>query len=128
MSGGLRVDKWLWYARFCKSRSLAQAICERGQVRINGDVVSKPNRQVRPGDGIAIELGTVRRHLEVIALGTRRGPASEAAMLYVETAPPEKLTSDEAPSPLYRPPGSGRPTKKERRSLEKFFGVGRPED
>jgi ribosome-associated heat shock protein Hsp15 len=88
---------------------------------INGEKVEKPNRLVRVGDQIVVTIGPVRRTVSVNALGVRRGPAPEAALLYEELGPPERLDGAKKKAPLYRPPGSGRPTKRERRALEKFF-------
>lgn len=127
MSDGLRVDKWLWFARFCKSRSLAQAHCKEGRIDINGETSRKPNRLIHVGDLVVFTLGPVRRTVTVTALGLRRGPASEAASLYDEPHPPERLDGPKTKAPLYRVPGSGRPTKRERRALEKFFIESRSE-
>ena len=88
---------------------------------INGKKIEKPNRPVRIGDQIVITIGPVRRTVSVHALAVRRGPASEAVLLYEEPCPPERLDGAKKKAPLYRPPGSGRPTKRERRALEKFF-------
>lgn len=121
MKEGLRIDKWLWFARFCKSRSLAQNLCAEGRVLIDGEKIDKPNRLVRIGDMVVVTLGPIRRTVEVKALGTRRGPATEAAELFNEPQPPERLDGAKREAPLYRTPGTGRPTKRERRALEKFF-------
>ena len=81
----LRIDKWLWFARFCKSRSLAAAWCVGGEVTLNGAVVTKPAQLLRPGDVLVIPAGPRRRRMvRVLALGARRGPASEARILYEE--------------------------------------------
>lgn len=121
MKEGLRVDKWLWFARFCKSRSLAQTLCTEGRVFVDGEEVEKPNRLIRVGNVLVITLGPIRRTVIVQSLGARRGPASEAVQLYEERDPPERLDGAKKESPLHRAPGSGRPTKRERRALEKFF-------
>lgn len=125
MKDGLRIDKWLWFARFCKSRSLAQTLCTEGRVFVDGEKIEKPNRLVRVGQTVMVTLGPIRRTVIVQALGARRGPAPEAALLYDEPAPAERLDGAKRESPLHRPPGSGRPTKRERRALEKFFLEGR---
>jgi ribosome-associated heat shock protein Hsp15 len=80
----LRIDKWLWFARFCKSRSLAQHLVEEGEVSLNGQAVGKPSTTVRPGDELVLPLGRDRRRVRVLALATRRGPAPEAHTLYDE--------------------------------------------
>lgn len=84
----LRLDKWLWYARFCKSRNVAAALCEEGRVRCNGSVVTKAHAGVRPGDVLTFALGRHIRVIRVMALGQRRGPAAEAQALYQDLAPP----------------------------------------
>lgn len=121
--GTLRIDKWLWHARFRKTRGLAQDLCTGGHVTLNGATITKPSATVRPGDHLELILGPYRRRLRVVALGERRGPAPEAQALYEETAPPERLHDPVmAPAPAPRPAGSGRPTKRERRALEKLRG------
>ncbi|MBT4738851.1 MAG: RNA-binding S4 domain-containing protein [Rhodospirillaceae bacterium] len=121
MSDGLRIDKWLWFARFCKTRSLAQNLCTDGRVTVNEEKIGKPNRLIRAGDKVVITIGPIRRTVSVSALGVRRGPAPEAVLLYEELNPPERLDGAKKMAPLYRTPGSGRPTKRDRRALEKFF-------
>ncbi len=122
-----RVDKWLWFARFGKTRAIAQKLVERGQVTLNGAKVKKVSSQVRVGDKVFVVLGTVKRSVTVLGLGEKRGPAEVAKLLYDEPAPKEKLTSETAALPLYKPmlireKGAGRPTKKDRRALAKELG------
>ncbi len=81
---GLRLDKWLWQARFFKTRALAAALAGRRKVRINRMLVTKPHYRVRPGDVLTFPQGHAIRIVRVLALGTRRGPASEAQALYEE--------------------------------------------
>ena len=81
-----RLDQWLWFARFAKSRSLAARLCAGGAVAINGSTVTKPNHTVRVGDFVVVPQGRVQRTVQVLALGVRRGPAAEARTLYRETA------------------------------------------
>lgn len=88
LPGRLRLDKWLWYARFCKTRSLAATLCAAGVVRCSGQVVTKPHAQVRPGDVLTFPLGSHIRVIRVLALGSRRGPASAARALYEDLDPP----------------------------------------
>ena len=78
----LRLDKWLWFARFCKSRALGQDWIETGKVAINGQVVHKASSLVRLGDWIDLDVGRQGRAVRVKALGERRGPAPEAQALY----------------------------------------------
>jgi ribosome-associated heat shock protein Hsp15 len=100
MSATLRLDKWLWFARFVKSRADAQKLIERGQVTLNGQVVQKTSAAVRPGDALVIVIASSRHAVSIAALGTRRGPAPEAQALYVRTMPPERLGFEEAALPL----------------------------
>lgn len=114
----VRIDKWLWFARFRKTRGLARDLCTGGHVKLNGATVAKPSAPIRPGDELELILGPFRRRVRVLALGERRGPAPEAQALYEEVAPPERLHDPVmAPTPV-RPAGSGRPTKRDRRALE----------
>jgi ribosome-associated heat shock protein Hsp15 len=113
---GRRLDKWLWFARFCKSRTLASKLCAAGKVRIGGELVHKAHYLVRPGDVLTFPQGPQIRVVRVVQLGARRGPATEARTLYEDLAPavpPE-------PAALRRDPGAGRPTKAERRALDRL--------
>lgn len=122
----LRIDKWLWHARFRKTRGLAQDLCTGGHVTLNGATIAKPSVLVRPGDQLELILGPYRRRVRVVALGQRRGPAPEAQALYEEIEPPERLQDPVmAPTPV-RPAGSGRPTKRERRAFEALRGRDSP--
>lgn len=80
--GRLRIDKWLWFARLVKSRSLAAEVVLAGQVRVNGQRIEKPGRAVGPGDVLTLALNGQVRVLRIRACGNRRGPAAEALMLY----------------------------------------------
>jgi ribosome-associated heat shock protein Hsp15 len=84
----LRLDKWLWHARILKSRSLAARLVSDGHVRINSIRADAPSKPVKPGDVLTIALERTVRVLRVVALGTRRGPASEAQTLYEDLSPP----------------------------------------
>ncbi|CCG07233.1 RNA-binding S4 domain-containing protein [Pararhodospirillum photometricum] len=119
-----RLDKWLWFARFCKTRTLAQALCGSGHVRRNGETVLKAAALVRPGDELTLVLGSVRRRVVVRAPGVRRGPAPEAQTLYDEPDPPQRLVDPVLEAPAVRLPGSGRPTKKDRRALDRLRDEG----
>jgi ribosome-associated heat shock protein Hsp15 len=79
---GLRIDKWLWHARFCKTRALAQRMAETGLIRLNGHRIEKPNALVRPGDVLTLPAAREVVVLRVLALGERRGPPAEARALY----------------------------------------------
>ncbi len=124
--GFLRLDKWLFYARFCKSRQVAAALCESGRLRVGGAIVAKPHYKLRVGDVLTFPQGRFIRVVRVEALAARRGPAPEARGLYEDLSPPEqqqplpgKPAAAKAPVPQ-REPGAGRPTKRERRQLDRF--------
>ncbi|WP_170363686.1 RNA-binding S4 domain-containing protein [Ruegeria arenilitoris] len=109
----LRIDKWLWHARFFKTRSLAAKQVSGGHVRINGDRAQKPAQTVGPGDVLTFVQGRVIRVVQVEILGARRGPATEARTLYTDL-------TEEKDNPPQNPgfEGKGRPTKKDRRALD----------
>jgi ribosome-associated heat shock protein Hsp15 len=117
-----RIDKWLWAARFYKTRSLAVEEIERGRVAVNGQEV-KPAREVKPGDTVALRQGHVAKVVLVKGLSNVRGPAPVAQQLYEET--PESLKAREiaaeqrrlAPEPAHSIE-QGRPTKRGRRELD----------
>jgi ribosome-associated heat shock protein Hsp15 len=88
----LRIDKWLWQARFFRNRSLAAAVVEAGHLRVNGQRVQKPGHAIAPGDTLTFPQANRIRLVRVTALGQRRGPAGEAQQLYLdldETAAPD---------------------------------------
>ena len=84
----MRIDKWLFFTRFIKTRSQAAALVDAGDVRINGKVAVKPAQAVKIGDVLIFPTGKRWRQVEVVQLGTRRGPAPEAQALYRELDPP----------------------------------------
>jgi ribosome-associated heat shock protein Hsp15 len=88
-----RLDQWLWFARFARSRSLAARLCAAGAVTINGSAATKPHQAVRVGDIVIVPQGGWRRTVRVRALGVRRGPASEARLLYEEADAARRLSS-----------------------------------
>jgi ribosome-associated heat shock protein Hsp15 len=87
-----RIDQWLWFARLVRTRSSAARLCAAGKVTLNGVAVRKPNHAVRLGDAIGAPQGAYQRTVRVLALGLRRGPASEARLLYEEIAVPLRLS------------------------------------
>ena len=119
--GSVRIDKWLWAARFFKSRSLAQKACNGGKVDING-VASRPHKPVRVGDIVEFTVGEWRRKVKVLRLSERRGPASVARELYEDMSPPPPRKERAIAPPPFREKGAGRPTKKERRQLRRLRG------
>lgn len=123
--GRLRIDKWLWAARFYKTRSLAARAVEGGKVKLNGER-AKPGKGVRPGDRLEVRSGELQWLVEVRAVSLRRGPASEAAKLYAED---EESSSRREHMLLMRRAGPhpahdthGRPTKRDRRMIRRFTG------
>ena len=117
MSDRLRIDKWLWQARFFKTRSLAAKVVQGGHCRINGQHVAKPAHMVGPGDVLTFPQARDVRVIRIEALGDRRGPAPEAQALYTDLSPPEPKPP--AP-PVPRYDGGGRPTKRDRRKLDEM--------
>lgn len=119
----LRIDKWLWFARVVKTRSAAAALCEDGSVRLNGTKVDQAHKAVRVGDVLTVALGNRVKVLKVVSLAERRGPYSEAQHIYEDLSPePPRF---ELPSPVAeRDAGSGRPTKAERRDIDRLKGGG----
>jgi ribosome-associated heat shock protein Hsp15 len=115
----MRLDKWLWAARFFKSRSLAAQACAGGKVDVN-DQAAKPAKVVRPGDLLKVTLPRGRRIVRVLALSERRGPGALAARLYQDLTPPPPPKAERVLPPVYRPRGAGRPTKRERRLMERM--------
>ncbi|ANP38303.1 MULTISPECIES: RNA-binding S4 domain-containing protein [Rhodobacterales] len=109
----IRIDKWLWHARFFKTRSLAAKQVSAGHVRLNADKISKPAQNVTPGDVLTFPQGRQIRVVRVEAIGERRGPAPEAQTLYFDMT--EKQESVPA-NPRFE--GKGRPDKKSRRALD----------
>ncbi len=121
----LRIDKWLWAARFFKTRSLAAQAVDGGRVRLNGARV-KPAKEVKPGDEVAVHIGELEWILDVRALSGRRGPAAEARKLYDERAESRerRRAAIEARKALPEPAFGlrGRPTKRDRRQLKRMTG------
>ncbi len=113
----LRLDKWLWAARFFKSRSLAAAACDGGKVDLNGHA-AKPSRAVRPGDLLEVTLPGGKRIARVRELSDRRGSGAQAALLFEDLTPPRPRETRLVP-PVSRPPGAGRPTKRDRRLIDR---------
>jgi ribosome-associated heat shock protein Hsp15 len=118
----VRLDKWLWAARFYKTRSLAHAACEGGKVDVNGQA-AKPSRAVRPGDRIRMTVGEWRRELVVTALSDRRGPGAQARTLYEDLSPPRPPRALRPLPAVVREAGLGRPTKRERRLHDRIRGA-----
>ncbi|OQM75143.1 RNA-binding S4 domain-containing protein [Manganibacter manganicus] len=121
--GRQRIDKWLFFARAVKSRSLAARLVSAGRVRINRDKSAQPSDNVKPGDVLTVTLERRILVWKVLAGGTRRGPFEEARALYEDmspTAAAKDATPASAMAPV-REAGSGRPTKKERRQTNRLL-------
>ncbi len=144
---GQRLDRWLWFARVTKTRTLATELVQSGRVRVNREKVSKPSATLKVGDVVTVTIRGVVRILKVAAHGARRGPAKEARELYEDLTPPKdpRAGAGQTPSAAgddndgatsaqtaaaepvaatgpvgQRIPGSGRPTKRDRRSLDRL--------
>ena len=117
--GRLRIDKWLWAARFYKTRSLAANAVEGGKVKLNGE-------RVKPGDELELRSGELQWRVEVRAVALRRGPAAEAALLYTEgeesRARREQMIAMRRAGPHPAQGAHGRPTKRDRRMIRRFTG------
>ncbi len=119
----VRIDRWLWSARFYKSRALAADACDGGKVEVNGHT-AKPHSLSVSIIKYLLPIQMVRKEITVMGLAERRGPASEARLLYEDHSPPpppQEARPFFVPPPL-RPAGLGRPTKRERRETERLRG------
>lgn len=112
-----RLDKWLFFSRAVKSRTLAQKLIESGAVRVNAERTLHTDQQVGAGDVLTMTVHTRLLVWRILDAGTRRGPAEEAQALYEDISPPPL---PRAPDPIFarREPGAGRPTKKDRRDID----------
>lgn len=124
-SDRVRIDKWLWAARFFKTRSLATDAVDGGKVEINGES-AKPSKLIKVGDEVRLRLGPFEHRLIVRALAERRGPASVAQSLYEETEESRRARERTAEQLKIAPAAfvwedKGRPTKKDRRDLQRFI-------
>jgi ribosome-associated heat shock protein Hsp15 len=121
----VRLDKWLWAARFYKTRSLAAQAVDGGRVKLNGDR-AKPSREVKPGDRVQLAAGELRWDVSVLAVSARRGPAAEAARLYAESeesrARRGQMLAARRAAPRPAHDTRGRPTKRDRRMIRRFTG------
>ncbi|MES0153826.1 RNA-binding S4 domain-containing protein [Mesorhizobium sp. M0018] len=119
-----RIDKWLFFSRAVKSRTLAAKLVVAGRVRINRDKAAQASDTVRPGDVLTITLERRIFVWKVLGTGVRRGPAEEARLLYEDMSPPPAPKGEALPDavPPLREAGRGRPTKKERRQTDHLLG------
>ena len=122
----LRLDKWLWFARFFKTRAAATKAIQGGRFRLDGAVMAKPHRHAMCGQVLTFVQGSQVRVIRIIALGSRRGPAPEAALLYEDLAPPapRPRPEDSGRTTAFemRDKGDGRPTKRLRRQTDRLKG------
>ncbi|MGD8567550.1 MAG: S4 domain-containing protein [Gammaproteobacteria bacterium] len=125
----LRIDKWLWAARFYKTRALASDAVKTGKVLVNGDKI-KPSKEITEGDSLTIKQAWFTKTVIVQALSNRRGSATVAATLYEETLDSisnrERLREIQRAQPAARRAGQGRPTKRERRQIIAFTSKDKP--
>jgi len=113
----LRLDKWIWHARFFKTRSLAAARVTAGAVRVNGEIAQKRATIIVPGDVLTFAMGDDIRVIQIDGIGIRRGPAPEAQALYTDLSPPVPKAEKKPPeNPAFE--GKGRPSKRDRRVLD----------
>jgi ribosome-associated heat shock protein Hsp15 len=113
----LRLDKWLWYARFFKTRTLAARQVSGGHLRINGDHARKPSQPVGPGDVLTFVQAREVRVVRIVDLGARRGPATEARALYDDLTPARPVDGTAETARV-----GARPTKRDRRALDRLRG------
>lgn len=112
-----RLDQWLCYARFFKTRSLAARVVKSKGIRVDGQLKTRPSALVRPGQTLTFTAGERIRIAKVIAIAPRRGPAKEAVLLYEDLSPPRP---QRAIHTAHRDIGAGRPTKKDRRAITRL--------
>jgi len=117
-----RLDKWLFFSRALKSRTLAQKFIESGAVRVNSERTLDSDHKVGTGDVLTMTLNRRLMVWRILDAGTRRGPASEAQGLYEDLSPELPRPEPAMPAPAPREPGAGRPTKKDRRDMDRFTG------
>jgi ribosome-associated heat shock protein Hsp15 len=116
-----RLDKWLFFSRAVKSRTLAQKLIEAGAIRVNSERTERTDHKVGPGDVLTMNVHERLLVWRILNAGVRRGPATEAAGLYEDLSPPP-LPREQKPAPhAAREPGAGRPTKKERRDTDRLL-------
>jgi ribosome-associated heat shock protein Hsp15 len=114
-----RIDKWLWHARVVRTRNAAAALVDAGHVRLNGQRIDAPSRAVRAGDVVTIALDRSVRVLRVTGFAERRGAADDARVTYEDLSPAPVRAAPEPPV-AEREPGSGRPTKRDRRAIDRL--------
>jgi ribosome-associated heat shock protein Hsp15 len=119
--GRQRIDKWLWHARVVRTRTAAAALVTAGNVRLDGERVTAASRPVKAGDVVTVALDRTIRIMKVMGFAERRGDADAARLLYEDLTPTSAVTVAE-PAVAERDAGSGRPTKQERRAIDRLLG------
>jgi ribosome-associated heat shock protein Hsp15 len=116
-----RIDKWLWHARVVRTRTAAAALAESGHVRVNGQRIDAASRAVKAGDVVTVALDRAVRVLKVLGFAERRGDADAARVLVEDLTPAlDHPREPVSPAPAVREPGAGRPTKRERRAIDRL--------
>jgi ribosome-associated heat shock protein Hsp15 len=115
-----RIDKWLWHARVVRTRLAAIALVTAGHVRLNGRRIDAASRPVRPADVVTVALDRAVRVLKVLGFSERRGSADDARRLWEDLTPAPDPAAPPTPPAGLRDPGAGRPTKRDRRALDKL--------
>jgi ribosome-associated heat shock protein Hsp15 len=115
-----RIDKWLWHARVVRTRTGAAALVAAGQVRLNGQRNRAASQAVRVGDVVTVALDRMVRVLKVIGFADRRGSPETVQGLYEDVSPPPVAPELRPPNIAVREPGDGRPTKRDRRAMDRF--------
>ena len=121
MNDRQRIDKWLWHARVVRTRTSAAALVDGGHVRLNGERITAASRPVKVGDVVTVALHRVVRVMKVTGFAERRGDADAARLLYEDLTPISPSRPAE-PVTAERDAGSGRPTKQERRAIDRLLG------
>jgi ribosome-associated heat shock protein Hsp15 len=117
-----RIDKWLWHGRVVRTRTAAASLVTGGHVRVNGERVQAASRALRAGDVVTVALDRTVRILKVTAFAERRGSADAASVLYEDLSPRLSPAEPKAPAVAAREPGEGRPTKRDRRAIDRLRG------
>ena len=120
MTDRQRIDKWLWHVRVVRTRTAAAALVNGGNVRLNGERVAAASHAVRSGDVVTVALDRSVRVLKVLDFAERRGDADAARLLFEDLTPAPRAPTSEAALPGMRDPGTGRPTKHDRRAIDRL--------
>jgi ribosome-associated heat shock protein Hsp15 len=118
-----RIDRWLWHARIVRTRTAAAALANGGRVRLNGERIDAASRVVKAGDVVTVALDRTVRVMRVTGFAERRGPADQTRGLYedMSSGSPHGARDPEVAAAPTREPGAGRPTKRDRRDLERWL-------